>query len=103
MENACGARELNKRACANCAARRTETDGGGVAVDQDEHLKQLRPMQRPELTGAEAGEMATKTVSDVFVCLRGALVSALLAQVLSIVHGASFRRVQNRPTCKCDG
>eukprot|EP00959_Pyramimonas_sp_CCMP1952_P294613 6162143-Pyramimonas_sp.AAC.1 len=33
----------------------------------------LRPIQHPDLAGADAGAQATKMVADVFVSLRGAL------------------------------
>ena len=67
VENAFGACKSIKRTYANCAVRCTQTDDGSAALDQGEYIKQLRPVQRPELTEAEAEEKATKTASDMFV------------------------------------
>ena len=69
VENAFGAYKLNKRACANYAVRCAQTDDGSVTLDQDECIKQLRLIRHPELTGPEAAEKATETVSVIFVSL----------------------------------
>eukprot|EP00959_Pyramimonas_sp_CCMP1952_P228349 4774502-Pyramimonas_sp.AAC.1 len=65
----------------DCAVRYTKTDQGDVILDQDEYIEQLRPITRPELTGAAADAKATKLIADMFVGLRGALANALLTQI----------------------
>eukprot|EP00959_Pyramimonas_sp_CCMP1952_P139080 2911416-Pyramimonas_sp.AAC.1 len=47
-------------------------------------ISDLRPMQHPELTGADAEAQATKMVADMFVSLRGALACALITQIWSM-------------------
>eukprot|EP00959_Pyramimonas_sp_CCMP1952_P158947 3324192-Pyramimonas_sp.AAC.1 len=76
VEDTFGECKLNKDTCANCAVRCTKDGGGNAAVDQDEYIKQLRPIQHPELTGADADAEASKMVADMFVSLRGALPNA---------------------------
>ena len=72
----------------------TKDSDGNVALDQDEYIKQLRPIQHHELTGAEAETKATKLVCDMFVSLRGALAYALITQVWLMVYVVSLQRVQ---------
>eukprot|EP00959_Pyramimonas_sp_CCMP1952_P136844 2863535-Pyramimonas_sp.AAC.1 len=63
-------------------------------MDQDEHIKQLRPITHPELTGAAADAKATKPITDMSVSLRGALPHALLTQVWFMVHAAPLQKIQ---------
>eukprot|EP00959_Pyramimonas_sp_CCMP1952_P236514 4942686-Pyramimonas_sp.AAC.1 len=60
----------------------------------NEYIKQLRPIQHPELTGADAGAQASKMVADMCVSLRGALAHALSTQVWLMVYVVSLQRVQ---------
>eukprot|EP00959_Pyramimonas_sp_CCMP1952_P015464 327787-Pyramimonas_sp.AAC.1 len=53
---------------------------GNVALGQDEYIKQPRPIQHPEFTGADADAKASNLVTDVFVSLRGALACGLVTQ-----------------------
>eukprot|EP00959_Pyramimonas_sp_CCMP1952_P019081 403253-Pyramimonas_sp.AAC.1 len=78
----------------NSAVRCTRDEGGNVTLDQDEYIKQLRPIQHPELTRADADTQASKMVADVFVSLRDALARALITQVWLMVHVVSLRLVQ---------
>ena len=84
----------NKHTHTNCAVRYTKDSDGNVALYQDENIKQLRPIQHPELTGAEAETKATKLFCDMFVSLRGALAYALITQVWLMVYVVSLQRVQ---------
>eukprot|EP00959_Pyramimonas_sp_CCMP1952_P091721 1920069-Pyramimonas_sp.AAC.1 len=86
--------KLNKRTCTNCAVRYTKDEDGNVTLDQDEYIKQLRPIQLPELTGAKADAPATKMVADMFVSLRGALAYALITQIWLMEYVVSLQRVQ---------
>eukprot|EP00959_Pyramimonas_sp_CCMP1952_P459398 9478191-Pyramimonas_sp.AAC.1 len=63
-------------------------------MNQDEYIKQLRPITHPELTGATADAKATKLITDMFVSLRGALAYALLTQVWLVVYAVSFQKIQ---------
>eukprot|EP00959_Pyramimonas_sp_CCMP1952_P387079 8112112-Pyramimonas_sp.AAC.1 len=63
---------------------------GNVTLGQDEYIKQLRPIQHPELTGAGAGAEACKMVADMFVSLRGALPYALITQVWLMAYVVSL-------------
>eukprot|EP00959_Pyramimonas_sp_CCMP1952_P427515 8953711-Pyramimonas_sp.AAC.2 len=63
----------NKHGDAKRAVRRPKNGGGDVTLGQDEHIKQLRPMRHPELTGAGSDATASNTVADMFVSLRSAL------------------------------
>eukprot|EP00959_Pyramimonas_sp_CCMP1952_P245738 5135858-Pyramimonas_sp.AAC.1 len=65
-----------------------------TTLGQDEHIKQLRPIQHPELTGAGAHAQEPKMVADMFVSLRGALAHALIIQVWLMVRVVSLQRVQ---------
>eukprot|EP00959_Pyramimonas_sp_CCMP1952_P406315 8515662-Pyramimonas_sp.AAC.1 len=80
VEYTFGKCKLNQHTCTNCAVRYTKGEGGSVTLDQDEYTKQLRPIQDPEHTGADADAQASKMVADMFVSLRGALVHALITQ-----------------------
>eukprot|EP00959_Pyramimonas_sp_CCMP1952_P232910 4867653-Pyramimonas_sp.AAC.1 len=81
VEDTFGKCKLSKHTCTNCAVRYTKGEDGNVTLDQDEYIKQLRPIQRPELTGADADAQAIKMVADMFVSLRGALACALIIQM----------------------
>ena len=94
VEDTFGKCKLNKHTYTNCAVRYTKDSDGNVALDQDEYIKQLRPIQHPELTGADAETKATKLVCDMFVSLRGALAYALITQVWLMVYVVSLQRVQ---------
>ena len=63
-------------------------------MDQDEYIKQLRPITHPELTGAPAEAKATKVITDMFVSLRGALAYALITQYWLMVYVVSLQKVQ---------
>eukprot|EP00959_Pyramimonas_sp_CCMP1952_P236382 4939865-Pyramimonas_sp.AAC.1 len=69
-------------------------EDGSVILDPDEYIKQLRPVQHPELPGADADVQAFKMVADMFVSLRGALAHALITQAWLMVHAVSLQRVQ---------
>eukprot|EP00959_Pyramimonas_sp_CCMP1952_P447797 9376645-Pyramimonas_sp.AAC.1 len=86
--------KLNKHTSTNCAVIYTKDEGGNVTLDQDEYIKQLRPIQHRELTGAGADAQAAKTVADMFVSLRGALAYALIAQAWLMVFVVCLQRVQ---------
>eukprot|EP00959_Pyramimonas_sp_CCMP1952_P234241 4894497-Pyramimonas_sp.AAC.1 len=64
VEQVFGKCKLNKHSCANCAVRCTKNQQGDVIMDQDEYIKQLRPITHPELTGAAADAKATKLITD---------------------------------------
>eukprot|EP00959_Pyramimonas_sp_CCMP1952_P352369 7382892-Pyramimonas_sp.AAC.1 len=81
VEDTSGKCKLNKHTYTNCAARYTKDDDGNVTLDQYAHIKLLRPIQHPELTGADADAQATNMVADMFVNLRGALAYALITQI----------------------
>ena len=80
VDNTFGTCKLNKRARATCAVRYSKDERGSVQTDQDDDLKQLRPIALSELTGAPAEAKAAKTVTDMFASLRGAPACALLTQ-----------------------
>eukprot|EP00959_Pyramimonas_sp_CCMP1952_P004464 93529-Pyramimonas_sp.AAC.1 len=84
--------KLNKHTSTNCAVSYTKDEDGAVFSDQGEYIKQLRPIQYPELTGAGADAEATKMVADLFVSLRGALAHALITQVWLMVYVVSLQR-----------
>ena len=94
VEKTFGTCKLNKRTYANCVVRYSKDEHGSVQMDQDDYLKQLRPIARSELTGAPAEAKAAKTVTDTVVSLRGALVYALLAQAWPMVYAVSLQRAQ---------
>eukprot|EP00959_Pyramimonas_sp_CCMP1952_P021290 449042-Pyramimonas_sp.AAC.1 len=82
------------RTLSACAARCT-TDGGGNAThDQNEYVKQLRPIQHPELTDADDDAKASNMAAGMYVSLRGALAYALITQVRSMVYVVHLQRVQ---------
>eukprot|EP00959_Pyramimonas_sp_CCMP1952_P462232 9482911-Pyramimonas_sp.AAC.1 len=72
VEDTFGTRKLNKHTCTNCAVIYTQDKDDSVTLDQDEYIKQPRPIQHPEHTGAGADAQAPKMVADVFPSLRGA-------------------------------
>eukprot|EP00959_Pyramimonas_sp_CCMP1952_P455975 9472419-Pyramimonas_sp.AAC.1 len=82
--------------CTNSAVRYAKGCDGNVTLDQDESAKQLRPIQHPELTGADAEAKESKIVTDTFVSLGGALAYALIARVWLMVYVVSLQRVQER-------
>eukprot|EP00959_Pyramimonas_sp_CCMP1952_P382353 8011835-Pyramimonas_sp.AAC.1 len=64
VEEVFGQCKLNKHSHTNCAVRYTKNEHGDVIMDQDEYIKQLRPITHPELTGAAADAKATKLITD---------------------------------------
>ena len=63
-------------------------------MDQDEYIKQLRPISHPDLVGANPEHKASKIVSDMFVSLRGALAYSVLTQFWIMVYVVSLQRIQ---------
>eukprot|EP00959_Pyramimonas_sp_CCMP1952_P087113 1822572-Pyramimonas_sp.AAC.1 len=94
VEDTFGKCKLNQHTHTNCAVIYTKDEGGTVTADQYEYIKQLRPIQHPELTGADADAQATKMVADMFGSLRGALACALITRVWLMVYVVSLQRVQ---------
>eukprot|EP00959_Pyramimonas_sp_CCMP1952_P219421 4587633-Pyramimonas_sp.AAC.1 len=81
VEKVFGKYKLDKHYYTNCAIRYTKNEQGDVIMDQDEYIKQLRPITHPELTGAATDAKATKLIADMFVSLRGAFAYAIITQV----------------------
>eukprot|EP00959_Pyramimonas_sp_CCMP1952_P285805 5975880-Pyramimonas_sp.AAC.1 len=81
VEDTFGKCGLNKHTYTNCAVRYTKDEDGNVTLGQYEYIKQLRRIQHPALTGADADAQATDMVTDMFVSLRGALAYALVTHV----------------------
>eukprot|EP00959_Pyramimonas_sp_CCMP1952_P116367 2432505-Pyramimonas_sp.AAC.1 len=97
VEDTFGTRKLNNHTCTTCVVIYTKDEDGNATLGQDEYIKQLRGIHRPELTGADADAQAFNLVADMFVSLRGALAYVLIAQVWLVVHVASLQRV-HEPT-----
>ena len=68
-----------------------------MTTDRDECIKTVRPIVSSELTGAPAETEATKTVTNLFVSLRGALAYTALAQAWIQVYIVALQRIQ-QPT-----
>ena len=82
--------KLSKHSFTNCGVRYSKQQPkGNVEMDQDEYIKQLRPITHPELTGTSPTAPSTKLISDMFVSLRGALTYALIAQLWIMVYAVS--------------
>eukprot|EP00959_Pyramimonas_sp_CCMP1952_P093895 1964338-Pyramimonas_sp.AAC.1 len=60
VEDIFGRCRLNKHSCTNCAVMCTKDEDGNVTLDHNSYIKQLRPIQHPEVTGADAGAQATE-------------------------------------------
>eukprot|EP00959_Pyramimonas_sp_CCMP1952_P233004 4869640-Pyramimonas_sp.AAC.1 len=69
VEDAVGKCKLNKHTYTNCVVIYVKDEDGNDTLGQDGYIKQLRPIQHPELTGADAGAQATEMVADMFVSL----------------------------------
>eukprot|EP00959_Pyramimonas_sp_CCMP1952_P317940 6653407-Pyramimonas_sp.AAC.1 len=95
VEDTFGKCRPNKHTCAKCDVIYTTDEGVNVALDQDESITQLRPIQHPELTGADADGQATKMMADMVVSLRGALACALITQIWLMAYVVSLQRVQD--------
>eukprot|EP00959_Pyramimonas_sp_CCMP1952_P251530 5255850-Pyramimonas_sp.AAC.1 len=54
VEDTFGKCKLKKHTRTNCAVIYTKDEDCNVTLDQYEYIKQLRPIQDPELTGADA-------------------------------------------------
>eukprot|EP00959_Pyramimonas_sp_CCMP1952_P438412 9178520-Pyramimonas_sp.AAC.1 len=80
VEDTFGRCKFNKHTCTNCVVIFTKGEDGNFTLGQDEYIKQLRPTQRTELTGAGADAQASKMVIYVFVSLRCALAHAVVTQ-----------------------
>ena len=81
VEGTFGTCKLNRHSYTNCAVRYTKTEDGHAHSYQDGCIKQLRPIQHPELTGMNAEAKAINTATDMFVSLRGALAYSLITQI----------------------
>eukprot|EP00959_Pyramimonas_sp_CCMP1952_P044082 921372-Pyramimonas_sp.AAC.1 len=53
----------------------------------------LRPIQHPEITGADADAKASQMAADMFVNIRGSLAYAFIALVWFMVYVVSLQRV----------
>ena len=73
VEKEFGKCKLSKQTFTNCGVLYTTTGNHDIVCDQDEYTKTLRPIVHPGLTGQAAEKEATKTISDLFVSLRGAI------------------------------
>ena len=93
VESVFGACKLNKQSYTNCAIRYTKTQDGDVIMDQDDYIKQLRPISHPDLTGADPDHKASNIVSDMFVSLRGALAYSVLTQFWIMVYVVPLQRI----------
>ena len=65
-----------------------------VICDLDEYIKTSRPIVHPELTGQAIEREATKTVTDLFVSLWGAIAYTLLTQAWIQVYIVALQRTQ---------
>eukprot|EP00959_Pyramimonas_sp_CCMP1952_P061742 1290230-Pyramimonas_sp.AAC.1 len=59
-----GQRKLKKQTFSKCAVRYAMDSDGNVILGQDVYMKQLHPIQRRELAGADAEAEASKMVAD---------------------------------------
>ena len=97
VEGVFGKCKLHKNHYTNCGVRYIKQPNGDVTLDQDEYIKTLRPIASPEFTGTDSASDATKTVTDMFVSLRGALAYTTLTQAWIQVYIVALQRVQ-QPT-----
>ena len=97
VEKVFGQCKVNRHTFTNCGVRHTKNASGDVILDQDEYIKQLRPIVSTELTGAPATAPATHNVTNQFVSLRGALAYTILTQAWIQVYVVALQRVQ-QPT-----
>eukprot|EP00959_Pyramimonas_sp_CCMP1952_P451623 9455950-Pyramimonas_sp.AAC.1 len=97
LQDTFGKSILDMHTCTNCAVICTKDEGGNATLGQDVYIRQLRPIQHPELPCADADTQASKMVAYMFVSLRGALAYALIAQVWLMVYVVSLQRV-HEPT-----
>ena len=94
VERIFGKCKMNKNQLTNCGVQYTLTPEHHVELDQDAYIKTLRPIVHPEPTGASADAKCTKTVTDLFVSLRGALAYTTLTQAWIQVFIVAAQRVQ---------
>jgi hypothetical protein len=92
-----GSTEIHKHEYTNCGVRSVMDKDHNVTLDQHEYIKTMRPIVSPELTGSAAEKDSTKSVSDMFVSLRGAIAYTLLTQAWIQVYVVALQRVQ-QPT-----
>ena len=97
VEKVFGKCKLDKNQFTNCGVRYTLNSQHDVVMDQDEYIKTMRPIVSAELTGAGADDPATKTVTDMFVSLRGALAYTTLTQAWIQCFIVALQRIQ-QPT-----
>jgi len=97
VESVFGTCKMNKHEFTCCAVKFKKLGNGDVTLDQDDYIKQLRPIVSEELTGKDPNQKATQTVSDLFVSLRGALAYCLLTQFWIQVYVVALQRIQ-QPT-----
>eukprot|EP00959_Pyramimonas_sp_CCMP1952_P016586 351721-Pyramimonas_sp.AAC.1 len=94
VERVFGTCKLNKNTYINCALRCSMDSDGGVTMDQDEYIKQLRPISQPDLVGANPEHKASNIVTDVFVSLLGALAYAIPTQFWIMMYVVSLQGIQ---------
>jgi len=94
IEKIFGKCKLNKHQFTNCGVQYTKMENGDVVLDQDAYIKTLRPIVHPELTGKDPDALATKTIADMYVSLRGALAYTTLTQCCFQVFIVAQQRVQ---------
>eukprot|EP00959_Pyramimonas_sp_CCMP1952_P465065 9487654-Pyramimonas_sp.AAC.1 len=64
VESTFGACKLNKHTYTSCAVRYSKSSDGDVSMDQDDYIKQLRPIHHVDLAGSVSEEKASKPVAD---------------------------------------
>ena len=67
-------------------------------MDQDEYIKDLRPITHPDLTGRKAHEDCTYELQSLFWSLLGAVAYTLLTQVWISCFVIALQRVTHKPT-----
>ena len=94
VEKEIGKCKLTKHQFTNCGVRYTMNSNHDVICDQDEYINTFRLIVHPELTGQAAEREATKTITDLFVSLRGAIAYTVRTQAWIQVYIVALQRIQ---------
>ena len=82
----------------NCGVRHTVMPNGDVVADQDEYIKDLRPIAHGDLTGRRSHEECTYELQSLFWSLLGGVAYTLLTQVWISCFIIALQRVTHKPT-----
>ena len=97
IEKVFGPMARNKEEFTNCGVHQKRHSNGDIEWDQDEYIKDLIPIQHPDLVGRKPEDTPSDHLTAMFWSLLGALAYALTTQHWLAVYVVALQRVTQCP------